>query len=304
MIFYLSPVKRDVCISGGTRKLFDHVAILQDYGFAAKVIYNSDLPELDATEKDVVVVPEVYGDGLKRIVAPGVPRISFVQNPYLVDMGVMNPARHPFEDCPELVAVFTESQHTTDILGARFPELSAPLIRTHSSGNGRDGEDAGFFYGEWPRAKEIVYFGYKHESVNADILAGLDLPTGWSAVSMTGMTDAEIAEKMRTASIFMAANTDEGMCAPTSEAMIAGAVIVCWTGGGPDEYLQGRAAIAVQDDVPSLRYLIVRAAEEIDRSPETWAKATRIFSDWFQETYSRKGEIEEICGIFEELGYG
>ena len=173
MIYYLSPSSPQN-ISGGTRKLYDHVALLNQNGFPAKMLHGVDLHESFTTE-DVLVIPEVYGDYL-RTLATGIPRISFVQNSYLVDglhgFGVADPIdNHPFLTTPELGAVFVESQHTHDRMRVRFPTLPVPLIRIHTSANSRDGHHAGFHYGEWPRAKEIIYFDYKHEADNEAIFA-------------------------------------------------------------------------------------------------------------------------------------
>jgi glycosyltransferase involved in cell wall biosynthesis len=202
---------------------------------------------------------------------------------------------------PELVAIFTESDHTTDIVKSRFPDLPVPIYRTHSSGNGRKGEHAGFRFGEWPRKKLVTYFDYKHADDNASLFRGLRLPEGWGTWCLSGMDDDRIAEMMRTCAIFVATNRFEGMCAPTSEAMISGSVIVCWTGGGPDEYLQERAVIAKQDDVDALRGAIEHTAADIDRRPEWWAEHTKNWSEWFQHRYSREREVEEICGLFDRL---
>lgn len=310
MIFYLSP-GTPATLSGGTRKLYDHVAILKARGFDARIIYNGDARRIAFSDDDVVLIPEVYGDGIRTFIAPGVRRVVFVQNPYLTDRVdgltiVADPAAHPYLTTPEIEAILTESAHTTDLLAARFPDLAVPLLRTHSSGNGRNGDDAGFSYGAWPRERRIVYFDYKHEHVNRAIFDGLDLPDGWSAQSMTGMTDPEVQDTLRSAAIFAAANQHEGMCAPTSEAMISGTVIVCWTGQGPDEYLYDdgtpRGVIATQDDVEMLRRAIECAARSIDTDPEVWAARTREWSAWFQATYSRERECDEICRIWTDLG--
>lgn len=302
MIAYLSPGQPDT-ISGGTRKLYDHVAILCAHGYDARIVYTHEIGAVP----DLIVVPEVYGDGIRDFVPAGWPRVIFVQNGYLIDAAdgvnyIADPERHPYMTTPELVAVLTESEHTTDLVRAKFPDLPVPIIRTHSSGNGRNGGHAGFRYGSWPRARRVVYFDYKHAHVNGAIFDDLDLPPGWDTMSMTGCSDEQIAEHMRTASIFAAANTHEGMCAPTSEAMISGAVNVCWTGGGPDEYLLGRAVIAEQDNVSALREAIVDTAYRIDLHPEHWSLLTRAWSDWFQATYSRDREVSEIVGIMEQLG--
>jgi hypothetical protein len=305
-IFYLSPGEPG-CISGGTRKLYDHVAILQAHGFDATLVHTHEVGKFIYRPEDIMVIPEVYGDGIRDFVPSSVRRrIVFVQNGYLIDAAdgtqyVADQQRHPYMTTPELVAIFTESEHTTDIVQSRFPDLPVPIIRTHSSGNGRRGEDAGFHFGPWPREKVVCYFDYKHAADNEAMLHRLHLPTAWQVECLTGRTDEQIAETMRRASIFVATNKNEGMCAPTSEALISGCVVVCWTGGGPDEYLIGRAQIAPQDDVGRLRDAIERTAESIDLIPEWWGAAAREWSDWFQRTYSREREITELVAIFSEL---
>jgi len=307
VIYYLSPGSPNG-ISGGTRKLYDHVAILNANGLEARVIHTGDISNgvLFDTSTDVVVVPEVYGDGIRDYVPAGWRRIVFVQNSYITDLVdgnkiVWDENHHPYLTCPEIIAIFTESEHTTDRLRARFPQLGVPLIRTHSSGNGRNGQDAGFHYGPWPRKREVCYFQYKHERDNKLLFDDLPLPEGWSLRCMSGTSDAAIAEAYRESAIFAAANREEGMCAPTSEAMISGTVIVCWTGAGPDEYLVGRSVIAEQDDIEALRKAIVKTAADIDKRPRLWAQRTRDWSDWFCETYSREREVAELVDIFECL---
>jgi hypothetical protein len=307
MIYYLSPGSPNG-ISGGTRKLYDHVAILNQRGLEARIVSPDDIMRglFFDNDRDVIVVPEVFGDGVRDFVPRGWRRIVFVQNSYLTDRVdglqiVEDVNNHPYLTCPELIAIFTESAHTTDRLRWRFPDLKVPLIRTHSSGNGRNGELAGFRYGAWPRAKRVCYFDYKHERDNKRIFDALRLPDGWEARTMTGLSDDEIVVELQTAAIFAAANVDEGMCAPTSEAMISGAVIVCWTGHGPDEYLVKRSVIAEQDDVDALRDAIVKTAKDIDARPKQWAAKTRDWSEWFCETYGRERECDELVDIFEGL---
>lgn len=305
-IYYLSPGEPG-CISGGTRKLYDHVAILQAHGFDAAIVHTHEIGAHAYNDSDLMVIPEVYGDGIRDFVPATVKRrIVFVQNGYLIDAAdgtqyVKDQANHPYMTTPQLVAVFTESDHTTGIVRSRFPDLPVPIIRTHSSGNGRHGNHAGFHYGEGEREKLVCFFDYKHAQDNQALFGRLALPRGWSTQCMTGMSDDQIAQTMRRAAIFAATNRFEGMCAPTSEAMISGAVIVCWTGGGPDEYLTGRAVIARQDDIDDLKASIEATAHAFDDDPDVFAVHTKAWSDWFQETYSREREVNEIVGIFSEL---
>ena len=74
------------------------------------------------------------------------------------------------------------------------------------------------------------------------------------------------------------------------------------SGGGAEEYLAGRAALVSQDDVAMLRERVYEVAAEIDRGSGHWPENTRRWSDWFQRTYSRDGEIREVCRIARQLG--
>lgn len=325
MIYWLSPVPPTETTSGGTRKLGDLSCILAGAGIESRVIAMSDLPYIEWQPEDLVIIPEVFGHGLDTLVPRGIRRISFVQNGYLIDQFGCNPSRqHPFLDTPDLLAVMVESAHSETLVRIRVPNLQVPIIRTHSSGNGRMGEDAPFRYGGWPREKLVMFFGYKHSGQNDGIFRDLPLPQGWTSVQLTG-SDDEVAAQMRSGAIFAAPNAIEGLCAPTQEAMISGCVIVAWPGGpshyahhptpgwsyavtrenndagGPMEYLKGRAVIASQDDVQGFRNALVQAANDIDSDPEGWAASTAKWSRWHQRTYSRKKEKAEIIQIMRDL---
>lgn len=288
----------------------DHVAILQANGFDARTAWLSQ-PSVNLNVKDLVVIPEVIGDGLNHLIPHPVRRVGFVQNVHLIDRwGCHDPINHhPYMVTEDLVAIFTESEFTTNVMRERFPDLPCPLIRTHSSGNGRNGNLGPFRYGRWPREKWIMHFDYKFADNHAKVFQDIELPEGWGFKRLAGLSDEQIAETLRRGAIFVAANVEEGMCAPTSESIISGAVIVCWPGGptgqkttgGPCEYVVGRSVLAVQDDIEDLREKIVATALSIEQEGEWWAARTREWSDWFQSTYSRQGEVEEICSIMDEL---
>lgn len=324
MIYWLSPVPPEQSNSGGTRKLGDLSCLLQGAGIDSCVAGLRDLGYIKWQAGDVVVVPEIFGHGLDTLIPRGVKRVSFVQNGYLIDLGIDLARPHPFLDTPDLLAVMVESQHSADLVRLRVPDLKVPIIPTHSSGNGRMGCDAEFRYGAWPREKRVAFFGYKHAGQNAAIFDNLPLPDGWATVQLTG-TDAEVATGLRSAAIFAAPNSIEGLCAPTQEAMISGCVVVAWPGGpslfahhptpdwsyavaaadkwagGPMEYLRGRAVMVPQDDVEGFRAALIRTAAHIDRDPEPWATKTLKWSRWHCKTYSRQREKDEVVEIMAGL---
>lgn len=326
MIYFLSPVPPEDATSGGTRKLGDLSCILQDAGIDSRVVNADELKHVDWQHNDLVVVPEVYGHGLDTLIPRGVKRVGFVQNGYLIDQFGMAPGRdHPYMDTPNLLAVMVESQHSADLVRLRLPNLRVPIIMTHSSGNGRMGNDGPFSYGAWPRKKYVTFFGYKHGGQNAAIFDDLLLPDGWSTAQLTG-TDEDVAAQLRSCAIFAAPNTIEGLCAPTQEAMISGSVIVAWPGGpsrfahhptpgwsyalqekdpgtgGPMEYLKGRSVVVPQDDTQAFRKELWELAKRIDADPNGYAAKTKKWSLWHRTNYSREREKNEIVRIMQELG--
>lgn len=298
MIYYMSPGTPET-LSGGTRKLYDHVAILQENGFDAMII-PTGYDRSGFHGGDLVVVPEVYGQEILKF-KPGVPRVGFCQNGYLVDRwGIPDKANHPYETCQDVIGVMVDSEHTAEIIRTRYPKTKE-IILTHSSGNGRTGKLGPFWFAPWPRPKRIVYFQYKHEHLNPQIFNELPLPQGWWIECMTGKSDCEIAELYRQSSIFVAANFEEGLCAPTQEAMISGTYIVGWYGGGTEEYLKGRSTMVEQDNIALLREAIVHTAWAIEDHWELYSTRCADWSRWHQRYYSRQREIEEICEIMERL---
>jgi hypothetical protein len=310
MIGWISPVPVGATFSGGTRKLWDLSQILVDHGFASVVIPYADLrsgaPGIAWTERTLVVVPEVYDTEIATIVPPGVRRVAFVQNGYLLN--ATEPV-HPYDTCPDLVAILTSCDNDTRLVRERCPRFAGPIIRTHSSGNGRLGKPGPFSYGPWPRERRVLYFEYKNGPgswTGGDLLGplfgSLDLPAGWELVLLSGRSDEQIAGLMRTSALFVAPLRKEGMCAPTSEAMITGCVIVGWDGGGAAEYLRSRAMLAEQDNVDDLRGLVRACADAVDHDLVDWGPTTEVWSNWFQNMYSRDREVMEIVNIAHRLG--
>jgi hypothetical protein len=280
---------------GGMRKLYDHLALLNANGFAAKGIYSFNGFNVKFGVKDLVVVPEIYGSSLETDLVE-TQWLGFCQNPYMIDSNVEDLANHPYEFSKTLKAIMVDSEHSRDIIHERYPR-HAEIILTHSSGNGRRGRLGPFRYGPWPRSREILYFEWKHKPLMEALFKDLALPLGWSIKCMTGKSDEKIAEMMRTGAIFCAPNYREGLCAPTSEAMISGSWIVGWYGGGTEEYLRDKSCIVEQGNIALLRKALVATCEDIDNDWVSFSNMARLSSEWFQTKYSRAGEIEELLNI-------
>ena len=299
MIYWLTPGDPATDLSGGIRKLGDLDAILRSRGLPSRLVYSHELPGIDWDPADLVVIPECYNRGLDTLVPHPIRRLSFVQNGYYVDPTWV----HAFR-VDDLAGVMCSDQHSMEEVRRRCPDLPCPLVRIHLSPLGRMGHDAPFHWGPWPRARRVAYFRYKSEDVLPGLLEGLDLPPGWSLDCLSGRTDGEIAEAMRTDAVFLFPGRREGAAAPPGEAMVSGAIVVGWEGGGPAEFLRGHAQIAPQDDVKALRQLLFVTCAGIDDDPVGWGVWAQLCSTWFLEAYSRRQEIAEVVAILGLLHKG
>lgn len=313
---------------GGVRGLFDHVAILHAHGFPVMTdhIWGGDL-SAPWRSSDLAVVPECWAVSMVDNIPHDVRVVALVQNGYYIDGN--NPhITCPYETLDNLAAVVVESEHSAQLVRLRAPKMRAPLYRFHPCANIRHGagglKDGPFHFGAWPRRRVVMFFDYKHGATLPAILEDLELPEGWRLEQLAGMSDEQVADALATGAVFLAPNTTEGLCAPTAEAQLSGAVIVGWPGGpsiyhgtpqwawsidpeqrrlegGPMEYLTDRAVIVQQDNVSHLRWAVLETCRQIDTNPWHWGRRTAEWAHHQEVTYSRQREERELVEIFEQL---
>lgn len=88
---------------------------------------------------------------------------------------------------------------------------------------------------------------------------------GWEIVLVDGMTQAQVAEELGRAAIFLFGAEREGFGLPGAEAMAAGCYVVGFTGDGAKEYLTPDVASVVLDsDVVGMAEATLAAMAEFD----------------------------------------
>ena len=178
--------------SGGVRRLYRHVDVLNAHGMSAFVLhdqlgfrcqwFDNNTPILPISQaaigpSDYLVVPEIYGAGIAKIM-PGVPKIIFNQNAYFTfrgwPMGGIEdvcPYRHP-----DVVATLVVSQDSVEYLQYAFPGVA--VHRLHY------GIDP-LFAPHWPKRRAIAFMPRKNATEVVQVLnllrVGMYLPGGiWS----------------------------------------------------------------------------------------------------------------------------
>ncbi len=295
MIVYLAPGEREAH-SGGGRKLYDHVDILNGAGErAASVVAMpgeaaKDIEARLPREAELLVVPEVYGD-LLRTVAPGLARISLNQNAHYSWLYVTDPQRHPYNSTPSLLKVLCVSEHNRRLLSFAFPQASVERVRL--------GIPSRFSCGPYPRPKRISLFLRKRAQRAHAVLGVLHSRgslEGWEVVAMDGTGDDQVVEMMQGSAIVLSLSEAEGLPAPPLEALACGCAVVGFTGFGGGEFLvpAGAAFVRVDDD-DVLGF--AERLEETMRDIESLAPACELASERVRAEYSREREVASVLQL-------
>lgn len=277
--------------SGGVRKLYDLNDILNNAGLAARIVV---APRAVACmPDDILVMPEVYGDEL-RTTMPGVRKISFNQNFHYTWIRTSEP--HPYIDNPDLLAVFTVSEHNERALKWCFPNANVQRWYT-SVGRPQD-----FYCGSFPRERRICYFGRKkgdRAELVLHMLRTRGNVSGWEVLNMDGMTDTDVGATMRSSAIFLSFSELEGFGSPPLEAMACGCLVIGFAGAGGREYFDTHHTLEVDDDeilgfAASVEYAI-RQGKPLHEDKRRRASA------WALAHYSREREVSTLVELFKAL---
>ena len=296
MILYLAPAGRE-SFSGGVRKLYDHVDILNGAGVRARIVRSDVVDPVTISPKDLIVVPEIFGDVLSKL-APTVAKVSFNQNAYLSWTDVADVEHHPYLNTPSLLGVLCVSMDNYYLLRQTFPDLEIKHYRPWINVGDR------FKFGPWPRERKICYFARKRAEISTVVLGALyargRIDSSWAVVCLDGMTDEEIAGHLSTAAIFLSFSKLEGIGTPPLEAMLSGAMVVGFTGRGGDEYQNHFRACVVEENVVQFVSGVSAAISDVEVGISgVNVEALVATAEFIGERYSQRNEESSIVEIME-----
>lgn len=228
---------------GGVRIAHHHVVMLNRNGFDARIVlvdnnrdsfFDADIPmdvlgpNFRMKAGDIFVVPEPWGDLLKRLEPYKVRRVMFCQNHFYLYHG-LGP-RKTFED-RKLDGVFCCSEVIADYITRTFGLAEVPIIH-----NGIDHS----VFRPLTKKRQIAVMPRKMR-IEANFIIETfqrthprlaDVPV----VVIDGMTEAQTAEILGESAVFLAMSRLEGFGLPPIEAMASGCIVVGFRGDGGRSY--------------------------------------------------------------------
>jgi hypothetical protein len=301
--------------SGGIRKEYRSVDVLNAAGISAAVVHHSQrfrcdwfpnetrvvgAREVTVSPSDVVVVPEIYATSIGNLPS-GVRQVIFNQNVYLTldSLATVGPsAATPYRDNLDLVAVAAVSDQNAELLRYVFPGLAVYRIRWSL--------DPGIYFpAQGPTGRRIAFMPRRRADDANQVIAILRLREalkGWEVVEIAGRSEREVAELMRTCSVFLSFSEREGLGLPPLEAIACGCLVVGFTGYAGVEYFRPPFATAIEDgDVGKFAAEVERLLDWIEEDPLAARQAALKGYQYVLDTYSQEMERSDLVVLFGSL---
>ncbi|MFD6176655.1 MULTISPECIES: glycosyltransferase [unclassified Isoptericola] len=310
-IFYLSP--DPPMPRGGVRVFYQHVDLLRAAGFDATVVHCrrgyragwfandtavAGAPDVTVTPDDVLVVPEYYGGTLDRL--PAGPTVVVLNQGVYHTFDAVDVAAAAALVGPPVSAVLTVSEDSLDLLRFTFAGVPVHLVRpTLDRDVFHPGDGA-------PRGRRIAYAANRRADESHHLRCVLEARgrlAGWELVPIVGMSEAEVADTMRSCPIFLSMNEREGFGLQPAEAMACGCFVVGYTGQGAREFFDPRYSAPVPDGA-LLDY--ARAVEEavaaFEADPDALTRRGLDASAALLARYDEAGLRGDLVAFFRSLG--
>jgi hypothetical protein len=287
-------------ISGGIKAVFQHVELLAEAGFDARVATPDGaapgwfetgvqpMPMDHVRIDDVLVLPENSAKLLQRFADAPNPKLVFCQNPYLVYRGLQGMASFATAGVSHILC---PSHTVLQFCRRRFPGMKlgyTPYYIDHRrfacSASGKVLQIAAI-----PR-KRAIEFGAIADLFGASYPQYRLLP--W--VYLDQATEAEVAQTLARSAVYLSLARLEAHGMAALEAMASGCLVAGFAGvvGGTDSATARNGFWAAEDDVPGCVDQLARAVQlAIDRGPvfdEMVAEGRRTAWEYRREEAARR----------------
>jgi glycosyltransferase involved in cell wall biosynthesis len=295
--------------SGGTRKLYHYVDILNDAGLNAAIIHNKSgfrlrwfenktrvvgAREVTVGPHDLFVIGEIYGRKIRDL-PRNIRQVIVDQNVYnTMEMLTESPEfAVPYIDNPDLALVLVVSQDNLEVMKYMCPATPIQRLR-HSI-------DPNLYHPpQRPKQRRIVYMPRKRADDAARVLSLLRIRgvlDTWEILPIDNFTEAETAELLRTAKLFLSFSWREGFGLPPLEALACGCLVIGYHGLAGREYFHPPFAIAVEDgDITGFARSVEKAILNLNNDED--AATMNAASRFALEHYPVETERRDLTNIF------
>ena len=297
--------------SGGIRVVYRHVDILNAAGIDAAVLHRRSGFRCTWFENatrvvgsggvrigpdDLVVVSELAIRVLGRLPA-GYRFVVFNQNPFLTWQRVSYEEVARYAGSPDLAAILTVSGHSQEMLSHAAPD--ADVRRLHNS------IDPGTFHPGTDRERTIVYMPRgSHDAVRQvlGILSGRGVLDGWEVIAVDGVSEKQVASRLRSATMFLSFAHSEGFGLPAAEAMASGAYVVGMHGFAGREYFRPEFSTAIEPgDVLGMAQAIEWVIDRESTQPGWCSSRGALAAAYIAEAYSPERERRDVVDTYADL---
>jgi glycosyltransferase involved in cell wall biosynthesis len=245
----------------------------------------------EISDKDILVIPEVYGPDFERI-GPGIPKIIFNQNAfYTFDKYPMDCESTTGNYISESIkACLVVSDNNQELLQTIFPQLSifkvSPYVNLKI-----------FNYSETKR-NVLSYMPRKNSKHAKHIINALrfkGLLKNLEVVAIDNMSEEDVAKTLKESLIFLSLGFPEGFSLPPAEAMACGAIAVGYHGQGGAEYFKPEWSYPADIwDTKKIISDIEMITEAWEKNPAMLKGRMRKASDYITKNYGEEKIADEL----------
>jgi Glycosyl transferases group 1 len=296
--------------SGGIRRIYGFVDVLNDAGRSAYVVHGRPgfrptwfanttrsvaAKKVQLDKGDLLVIPEIFGAHIPEI-APGVPHLVLNQGAYMTFTGsALSPeAWRPVVSLTDTIGIVTVSADSEEYLRWSFRDIPVHRLRL--------GIDPRLFFPP-PEGKQraVAFVPGRNPQELVQLLRILDQRRaleGWRLAPIDKLPEIEAARVLRSSAVFVTVSRQEGFGLPSLEAMACGCVVVGYPGGGGREFLRPDVGYPVEDGA------ILQCAQTVERVLSLWDAEVAVrelcarAADFVRRQYPPEQEAEDVHRVF------
>jgi glycosyltransferase involved in cell wall biosynthesis len=297
--------------SGGIRTLYRHVDILNDAGLPAAVLHRrpgfrctwfpnqtrtTDVRSTRLGPADLLVVPETEANVLPTLPA-GLKHVIFNQSGHLTwDRDPYRVSDHYLHNT-DLLSIMVVSEHSRSLLRHAFDR---PTHRIYLCV-----DPALFHPPDRPNGRVLSYMPRRGQADAENvlhILRGRGVLTDWSVAALDGLTQDEVALRLRRSTIFLSTPYQEGFGLPAAEAMACGNFVIGFHGFGGREFFDPESSNPVPaGDLLGMALAVERALAHERVDPGwCWTRGVQAAKRILTE-YSPERERTSLLAFYETL---